>query len=118
MIKHVDYGTPSICLYYSSELTDLNRFNEILWGVEEEGIPCEVLSNEENLSSENLSHKAAHKSRLAVGIGIDSDGKVTLTHNKLKENEPLFIMSLHSEINELRKLGANAGRLVKGIAFK
>ncbi|SHF00860.1 glycerol dehydratase reactivase beta/small subunit family protein [Clostridium fallax] len=118
LMKYFEYEVPSIQLYYSSKLKDLDKLNEILWGIEEEGIPCEVFSKEELLSSEELSHMAACKSRLAVGIGIDDSEKITLTFNKLKEEEPLFIASLKDESNTLRDLGANAGRLVKGIAFK
>lgn len=117
-MKYFEYETPSIYLYYSSKLNDLNKFDEILWGIEEEGIPCKILSSEESLCSEELSYMAACKSRLAVGIGIDHTEKVTLTFNKLKKEKPLFTASLKDKSNTLRDLGANAGRLVKGIAFK
>ncbi|CDH91007.1 Glycerol dehydratase reactivation factor small subunit [Clostridium botulinum B str. Eklund 17B (NRP)] len=109
---------PTICLYHSSNLEDLTKFNEILWGLEEEGIPCNISSKEDSLSSEELSHMASQDSKLAVGIGIDKSGKITLTLNKLKKYEPLFTVSLNDEDKVLRALGANAGRLVKGIAFK
>lgn len=118
IVKYFEYEIPTICLYYSSLLKDLTVFNEILWGIEEEGIPFQILDKEESLSSEELSHMAAQDSKLAVGIGIDKDRKVTLTLNKLKIDKPLFTISLDDSSKELRILGANAGRLVKGIAFK
>ncbi|MDR5587497.1 MULTISPECIES: glycerol dehydratase reactivase beta/small subunit family protein [Clostridium] len=118
MMRHFKYDMPTICLYHCSTLEDLTIFNEILWGLEEEGIPCKVSSKEDSLSSEELSHIASQDSKLAVGIGIDKSGKVTLTLNKLKKYEPLFTVSLDDGDKVLRALGANAGRLVKGIAFK
>ncbi|MBN1038836.1 glycerol dehydratase [Clostridium botulinum] len=118
VMRHFKYDMPTICLYHSSNLEDLTKFNEILWGLEEEGIPCNIASKEYSLSSEELSHMASQDSKLAVGIGIDKSGKITLTLNKLKKYEPLFTVSLNDEDKVLRALGANAGRLVKGIAFK
>lgn len=118
MMKYFEYDVPSVWLYHSSDLEDLTSFNEILWGIEEESIPCEVLCKKEKLTSEELSHMAANASKLSVGIGIDSTGKVTLTYNKLESDEPLFTININDGANSLRALGANAGRLVKGIAFK
>lgn len=116
-MREYKYDKPSIYIYYSSEIKDISTFNEVLFGIEEEGIPYEVKEqNEADLLE--LSYKAAQDSRLAVGIGIHSNGKIALTFNKLKKESPLFISSLSSEEKTLRNLGANAGRLVKGIAFK
>lgn len=116
-MKYYKYEKPSIHIYYSSELKDLSLFNDVLFGIEEEGIPYEVKEQKESDSLE-LSHRAAQDSRLAVGIGIHSSGTITLTFNKLKKREPLFSTNLNSGESTLRNLGANAGRLVKGIAFK
>lgn len=118
IVKYFEYEIPTIRIYHSSKLEDLTVFDEILWGIEEEGIPFEVTGKDDCLSSEELSHVASQDSKLAVGIGIDSEGKVTLTLNKLKKDEPLFTSSLNEDAKVLRALGANAGRLVKGIAFK
>ncbi len=117
VMKAYEYEIPCIYLYHSDELKDKSRFNEILWGIEEEGIPYEVKSLDCNISEE-LSYLASVKSKLAVGIGIDSEGKVTITFNKLPKDKPLFIADLDDNLDRLRDLGANAGRLVKGIAFK
>ncbi|SFB34100.1 glycerol dehydratase reactivase beta/small subunit family protein [Clostridium frigidicarnis] len=118
MMRYFEYDVPSVFLYYSSDLEDLTKFNEILWGIEEEGIPCDVVCKEEHLNSEELSHTASQSSKLSVGIGVDGTGKVTLTYNKLKKDKPLFTINLNNDVTLLRALGANAGRLVKGIAFK
>lgn len=108
---------PSIYIYYSSEIKDTSIFNDILFGIEEEGIPYEMKEKKE-LDPFKLGYKAAQDSKLSVGIGIHLSGKIILTFNKLKEKEALFISSLDLGETSLRNLGANAGRLVKGIAFK
>ncbi|WP_315080701.1 glycerol dehydratase reactivase beta/small subunit family protein [uncultured Clostridium sp.] len=118
MMRYFEYDVPSVWLYHDSDLKDLERLNEILWGIEEEGIPCEVLCKKEKFTSEELSYLASQASKLSVGIGIDYAGKVTLTSNKLEKDEPLFTANFNDGDTALRKLGANAGRLVKGIAFK
>lgn len=117
VVKGYEYEIPCIYLYHSNILEDKSRFNEILWGIEEEGIPYEVEALDCNISEE-LSHLASMKSKLAVGIGIDSEGKITVTFNKLHKDKPLFTAYLDDSLDVLRDLGANAGRLVKGIAFK
>ncbi|WP_027625706.1 glycerol dehydratase reactivase beta/small subunit family protein [Clostridium lundense] len=116
-MNYYEYEKPSIYIYYSSEISDISIFNDILFGIEEEGIPCEVKA-QNGLDFLELSYKAAQDSRLAVGIGIHLSGKITLTFNKLKKEAPLFTADLNSGEDVLRNLGANAGRLVKGIAFK
>lgn len=108
---------PSIHVYYSSEIKDISIFDDVLFGIEEEGIPYAV-KEEMKLNPLELCYKAAQQSNLAVGIGIHESGEVTLTFNKLKKDEPLFIVNSCWEKSILRNLGANAGRLVKGIAFK
>lgn len=118
LTRDFNHNIPTIHMYLCKELKDLKNIDEILWGIEEEGIPCKVLKNEESLISEKLSYIASQLSRLSVGIGIDKTGKVTLTLNKLKENEPLFVAHIDDSPNNLRNLGSNAGRLVKGIPFK
>ena len=117
VMKAHEYEVPCIYVNYSKDLDNASLFDEILWGMEEEGIPYEV--NSLNIdSSEELSHLGAIKSKLAVGIGIDKNGKITLAYNKLKKETPLFTANLKDDEKVLRDLGANAGRLVKGIAFK
>ncbi|WP_071392784.1 glycerol dehydratase reactivase beta/small subunit family protein [Bacillus tuaregi] len=116
-MKHDETRKPRIHVYYTPEIEDISIFEDVLFGIEEEGIPYAV-KEEMNLNSLELCYKAAQRSNLAVGIGIKADGEVTLTFNKLKKNEPLFIVDSCWDKTILRNLGTNAGRLVKGIAFK
>ncbi|SFF09729.1 glycerol dehydratase reactivase beta/small subunit family protein [Trichococcus pasteurii] len=116
-MKNNKYEKPSICIFCSSEIKDISNFSDLFFGIEEEGIPYEIKRKKESDASE-LSYRAAQESRLAVGIGIHKSGEIALTFNKLKKDEPLFSAHFNSGENILRNLGANAGRLVKGISFK
>lgn len=113
MIK--DYGHPSIFIYCSLGINEMD-IDEILWGVEEEGIPF-IIKRKELDNSKKLSHLAAIDSKLSVGIGIDNKGNISLTMDKLEEENPLFHISLKEGFN-LRNLGANGARLVKGMPLK
>ncbi len=108
---------PTIKLYYSSKINDINYLSDLFWGIEEEGIPYDIESIDEE-SAITSSYKAANDSRLDVGIGIDSNGLVVLHYVKLKSDKPLFEVNISKERDKLRALGANAARLVKGMPFK
>ncbi|WP_042273738.1 glycerol dehydratase reactivase beta/small subunit family protein [[Clostridium] dakarense] len=115
IIKSYDLDTPSVYVFHCINV-DIDEFKEILWGIEEEGIPYKVESINMDISND-LSHKAALKSKLGIGIGISKD-KITLTTNKLDKNNPLISIDLDQNYNSLRNLGANGARLVKGIELK
>ncbi|GAA2909689.1 glycerol dehydratase reactivase beta/small subunit family protein [Enterococcus pseudoavium] len=86
----------------------------ILLGIEEEGIPYEEVVTTK-LTLVEAAYELAVNSPLEVGIVMD--GRQAVMHyKKLPKNEPLFIIDTADE--ELRKLGTNAARLVKGIPFK
>ncbi len=87
----------------------------VLWGLEEEGIPAEIHIRK-NENAIILGKQAANHSPLNVGIGLnDKEKKIVLHHRDLPEDKPLF--SLQGEAMQagaLRRMGANAARLVKG----
>jgi hypothetical protein len=87
----------------------------ILWGLEEEGIPVEVREGGEG-SAESLAKTAADASILHVGIGIlGGSGGVVLHHRDLPSDRPLIRLGVEEcTAGSLRRLGANAARLVKG----
>jgi hypothetical protein len=94
---------------------DEREIQPILWGLEEEGIPAEV----ENVSSGEavvLAKQAAHMSALNVGIAVDGiKGEIVLHHRDLAGEYPLFTLAMPDASKaQLRVLGANAARLVKG----
>lgn len=84
-------------------------------GIEEEQIPS--ATREINVADViQRAYQAALSSRLAVGIA--NDGNHFIVHYKnLKEDKPLFDEVI-TDPQQLRDLGANAARLVKGIPFK
>ncbi|HFD8641434.1 TPA: glycerol dehydratase reactivase beta/small subunit family protein [Clostridium perfringens] len=114
MIK--DYNHPSIFVYCSLGINEVD-IEEILWGMEEEGIPF-ILKNKDLNDAKELANLAANDSKLSVGIGVNSKGDVSLTINKLKEEEPLFFINLEKGNTCLRSLGSNGARLVKGMPLK
>ena len=87
----------------------------ILWGLEEEGIPAE-LTEVSSGSAEDLAKQAADRSPLNVGIGINGmEEVVVLQHRDLPKEKPLFSVGIDdSDLEQLRNIGVNAARLVKG----
>ena len=87
----------------------------ILWGLEEEEIPAEIEEVEEK-PLKILAKQAADGSKLNVGIGISgTDQMVVLHHRDLPADKPLFSIAADEfNMTQLRMLGANAARLVKG----
>jgi hypothetical protein len=87
----------------------------ILCGLEEEGIPAQLRNVPEG-PAEALAKQAADGSPLAVGIGVSGMEKVVaLRLRELPSGRPLFELAAETcGIEELRRVGANAARLVKG----
>lgn len=110
-------GKPAIHVYYCNQIENISCIKQLLFGMEEEGVPC-VLEAHEDETSLGLAYKAAKDSNLGVGIGIGAEKMITLHYVKLKQEEPLFRVSLRSSKATLRTIGNNAARLVKGVPFK
>ena len=108
---------PAINIYYSSQIKDKSSYNQLSWGIEEEGLPYNIQSKPLENSIE-LGYSAAEDSKLNVGIGIGKDGNIIVHYQKLNKEKPLFNLNIKDEHHNLRKLGANAARLIKGIPFK
>lgn len=87
----------------------------IFWGIEEEGLPYKMFI-EKGKNADSLGYEAAQISKLSVGIGID-DNYITLYYEKLNLGEPLFKYQNPVNEEELRSLGINAARLIKGNPF-
>jgi hypothetical protein len=88
----------------------------VLWGLEEEGIPHELGALESGVA-EAMAKQAAGRSRLNVGIGINgAEEKAVLHHRDLPQEKPLFSLGLKDAraLVQMRTLGGNAARLVKG----
>ena len=105
-------------IYVRAREAETPIFKQILYGMEEEGIPFEL----QDIQSSNViyeSHQAAMESSLLVGVAFLND-QVVIHYRNLPQEYPIFNETrLASKDKQfLRALGANAARLVKGIPFK
>lgn len=106
---------PVINIYYDNRI-DENDFISLLNGIEEEGIPYELIP--ENLTDViSLSYAACCSSKLGVGLGVSKDD-IALHYEKLDKSSPLYKINIKSRSNIVRALGSNAARLVKRMPFK
>ena len=89
---------------------------QILFGIEEEGIPFETTFVDKG-DAKALAYEACRKSILGVGIGV-TEREVALHYEKLDPEAPLFEIAAGSPEEKLRAVGTNAARLVKKMAFR
>lgn len=87
----------------------------MLNGIEEEQIPFQILDMEGDSAVERA-YNASVASRLSVGVGFD-DTHIIVHYKNLKPESPLFDVVI-TDAASIRKVGANAARLVKGVPFK
>ena len=104
-----------INIYYNKNLNIDGKIKNILCGIEEEEIPFILIPDLED-DAKALGDRAAKSSKLGVGIGI-SQTEVTLYHEKLDINKPLFKCKLNNLAFNLRVMGVNGARLIKGNPF-
>ncbi|WP_455542160.1 glycerol dehydratase reactivase beta/small subunit family protein [Intestinibacter sp.] len=107
---------PQIKVYYNEEVQNIEYIKEVLFGIEEEGIPYQVEAMKSG-SAVQIGYEASLESTLGVGIGIDKND-IVLHYNKLKQDSPIFKIKLTSKATQKRSLGANAARLVTRMPFK
>ena len=95
---------------------------EICAGLEEEGIPCTIISATGD--AKTLAIEAANNSKLRVGIGITANDALLQMRNcpidiPLEETNPTLYVNLESNeaTRKLRALGTNAARAIKGGIF-
>lgn len=117
MESNVKNTKPHINVFYHKDSIEPENFNHLIWGIEEEGIPYVIKGKSEETALE-LGYLGAEASNLGVGIGVGKDGLVILHYYKLQKDHPLLTIKLKDREEQLRKIGANAARLVKGIPFK
>ena len=82
---------------------DEKALQEVLAGIEEEGVLYQVIKEDERSSGHALGQRAALRSQLETGISIR--GKEVQLWIKKVRNAPLLITRAH-----YRKLGQNAAR--------
>ena len=90
---------PGVRLFYDPRGHHAGAINELCWGLEEQGVPCQTITYDGGGDAAALGALAARSSPLRVGIGLSASGEIALTHADSDDH--------------LRTLGANAGQLVK-----
>jgi len=89
--------------------------DEVLAGMEEEGVPSVVERPRHDADAITLARTAAARSSLSVGVGIDADGRVCVQHDKLPDPLPELYSPGPAEPATARSLGHDAARIVVGI---
>jgi hypothetical protein len=108
---------PAIKVFLSADFNSTETLRELLYGAEEEGVPCQVEQQTSTGAAVQLSYEGALASVLGVGIGLDSKGAAAVHFQKLPEDAPLFELNYRIDVDKVRILSSNAARLVKGIPF-
>lgn len=113
----INTDRPAILLALSKDLNGQlpKKLAPLLYGIEEEQIPVEIITLKSNVVVERA-YQAAVASRLSVGISFD-EHRIVVHYKNLKPEVPLFKEKIDNSDN-IRKLGINAARLVKGVPFK
>lgn len=92
--------------------------DEVLAGIEEEGVPSVVERPVRPQDAMTLACAAAERSSLSVGVGIDADGRVCVHHDKLVEPLAELTSGTAAPSRTARILGHNAARIVVGIPLR
>lgn len=108
---------PGVHLFYHSRWQNTRELDELCWGLEEQGVPCQARCCDENTSALTLSKRAAKSSALRVGLGLNATGDIALTHAQLPNDRALIRGHIAAGVTQIRTLGANAGQLVKVLPF-
>ena len=89
---------PGVRLFYDPRGHHAGAINELCWGLEEQGVPCQTITYDGGGDAAALGALA---------------GEIALTHAQLPADAPLATGHVTDSDDHLRTLGANAGQLVK-----
>ena len=105
-------------IFYIPKDSKTAVFDQIGFGIEEEGIPFEYIQADRIENVIVTAHRASHESALLVGIAADKSD-VVLHYRNLPEEKYVYRIKQYERVGnrELRLLGTNAARLVKGVPF-
>jgi len=106
---------PSVYIGVQKKYESNRLFDNICFGLEEEGIPFDSYLSEAELNL--LAQDAAQKSRLGVGIAVGNDNQIIIQHKKMNSDNPFFKKKINKPF-QAKIMGSNAARLVKGIPIK
>jgi Trk K+ transport system NAD-binding subunit len=103
-------------LIYARNAVRIELYEELLNGIEEEGLPYRIVKKDSN-DAFALASMASEASVLVAGIGIDSEN-IVLHHEKMSKSEYLFLIKISDNMYIKREMGECAARLVKKTPFK
>ncbi len=116
LIESVQRDIPAI--YVALNEIDESALKQLYWGMEEEGVPFKIIPpGSQDIAAD--AYSAATNSPLTIGIACNQN-EIALHMRNLSPDTPLYQFSLVSlnETRQLRHLGCNAARLVKGLPLK
>lgn len=91
---------------------------DVLAGIEEEGVPYLLVAGDAEVPAAELARRAALRSPLHVGVGVDAKGEVCVQHAKLADPLPELSSGGTADAAAGRQLGHNAARIVVGVPLK
>lgn len=106
----------AIVIAYSKSVEGDELLEYIHYGIEEEGIPYDMVGLDSDDAVE-LAKEGARRSKLGISVSLDSKKRGCINHVNFKDNEVLFLHVL-DDGEDARILGTNSARLMKGIPFK
>ncbi|CFQ42724.1 putative propanediol utilization diol dehydratase reactivation protein [Yersinia frederiksenii] len=106
---------PAIVISRTSQTPEA-IWHQVLLGIEEEGIPWQW-QQDDDTDAIQRAWQAATRSPLLVGLACSAD-EVVVHYRNLPPASPLFRQAWAQDEDQLRRLGNNAARLVKGLPFK
>lgn len=109
---------PTILVLTAQPDTEAGTLRQVLAGIEEEGVPFEVVRVvEPDEDAATLATAAADRSSLRVGVGVSADGSLAATHRSLPEGQ--LFESAAAEVCDsvARGVGRHAARVVVGAPF-
>ncbi|MBC1377321.1 glycerol dehydratase reactivase beta/small subunit family protein [Listeria innocua] len=104
--------------FHADQSANPDCIKQVLFGIEEEGIPCEleIMPLKDEVQA---AFRASASSPLLVGITLKNDHLV-IHYRNLPPDQPLFseYRFCAATLEKQRNMGMNAARLVKGVPFK
>lgn len=90
---------------------------QVLYGIEEEQVPVQITEVDDQ-SVVEMAYEAAERSKLEVGIGMDSAGNFVLHHKKLDKGQPYLRLAKRCAAERARIFGNNSARIVKRMPLR
>lgn len=103
---------PGLKIVCSKDI-DLERVQELIYGIEEEGILYELSTSE----LKEIEKDRYTDGKSEIGIAINSNGDIFLNQKKYTK-EFILRENINSSEEKLRIFGQNSARVLKGISLK